>query len=280
MRSISVQNLKGGSGKTTTALNLAVGLAQRLKKGRVLLVDVDASANASWTLLEGRAATEPTVGAVILGTAHITEAIRHTRIKNLDLLPAAGNLATAALELSKLEVGHDGRLRAALRDIEELYEFAVIDGPPSMSVVFLSALRAVNEVLIPVDCGIYSVAGIGRLSATIEDVRRYCNQDDLHILRLVLTKVQTTQGTTLEVVERELRRLFGPLLSKVKIPMDAKVEQGLIQNRSVIEFSPTSRAAAAYGELVTEVLAHEQKSIVRGKRAGTGTSRKKRRAAG
>jgi chromosome partitioning protein len=282
MRSISVQNLKGGSGKTCTSLNLAIGLARELKTGKVLLVDIDASANASMTLLGGNAA-EPTIGRVLLGEAEITQAIRPTRIKNLDLLPAAGNLATAAHELSKLEVGNDGRLRAALRDVEGEYEFAIIDGPPSMSIIALTALRAASEVLIPAECGIYSVAGIGRLSAMIEDVRRYCDQDDLHILRIVLTKTPPGRNGTVPFIEKELKRAFGALLSPVKIPYDITVERGLIRSRAVLEFDPESPAALAYLKLVKEVLTHGRQSKSNSRspeRPRAGNGRKKRRAAG
>jgi chromosome partitioning protein len=168
--------------------------------------------------------------------------------------------------------------------VEELYDFVIVDGPPSMSVVALSALRAVSEVLIPVECAVYSVAGIGRLSAMIEDVRRYCDQDDLHILRIVLTRVPPQRKGTKNPIEEELRRRFGPLLSLIKIPQDIKVEQGLLLSRAVLEFAPGSPAAAAYQELVMEVLAHGQRSKSRRANGGEGVpvrrGRAKRRAAG
>jgi chromosome partitioning protein len=270
MRTIACLNLKGGSGKTTTALNLAVGFARSLpKKKRVLVIDADAQANLSMTLLDGHAAASPTLGQVLLGQADAVDAIRTTRIPQLDLLPASGTLANATLQLAE-EWGRENRLKMALATIEESYELVLLDCPPSLSLLSINCLRAVTEVLVPIDSGVYSVAGLGRLNDTIDLVRKNLDHDPLHVLGLVLTKAMKNAATV-------------DLVYRTVVPYDPKVEEGVAHHRSVLEYSPTSKAALAFGELIREVQKHGQKQQPHARRslpkdAGAASRRKKRRA--
>ena len=212
MRTIAVLNLKGGSGKTTTALNLAVGIARALpKKRRVLLVDGDASANATMTILDGHAAAAPTLGQVLLRQAEASEAIRPTRVPQLNVMPAAGSLANATLQLGE-EWGREQRLRTALRTVEASYEVCIIDSPPSMSLLSVNILQAATDVIVPVDSGIYSLAGLVRLNDVIALVRENLDHDALHVIGLVLTKVMTKKApTTIEApAKRGIRRAGLP----------------------------------------------------------------------
>jgi len=252
MRRIAVVNLKGGSGKTTTALCLAAGAAGRGR--RVLLIDADPQSNATMTMLEGEAAEAPTLGHVLLDQAEAAEAVRPTRLPGLDLLPADARLADAALLLADA-LGRERRLRGALRDLDG-YDLIVIDAAPQLSLVTVNVLNAVDELVVPVDAGVYSLAGLGRLQETVEQVRRHLDSPGLRIAGLVLTRTHRDKAT--RDIEAQLRAAFGPLVYRSTIPHSVRVEEGHARNRTVLEFAPTSAPAKAYQALIKEVLADGQ----------------------
>lgn len=251
MRSIAVMNLKGGSGKTCTALCLAAGLAQR--KRRVLLIDADPQSNATMTLLDGRPAESPALGHVLLDQASAAEAIRPTRLGRVDILPADGQLADAALMLAD-QIGREHRLRAALRAIEDRYAFVLIDSAPQLNLVSINTLAYVREVLVPVDAGLYSVAGLTRLQEAVGQVRKYLDNPALHISGLVVTRAHHNRAT--KDIEAQLRELFGPLVHQAVIPHSVRVEEAVARHRTVLEFAPKSPPALAYLGLVKEILGH------------------------
>lgn len=252
MRIIAVVSQKGGVGKTTTAINLAIGLARRLSKGkRLLLVDGDTQANATLTMLDGKPATTPTIGDVLLDEVDVREAIRPSRVTGVDILPADGSLADATLMLTD-ELGREQRLKSALKTVEAAYDIVVIDSPPRLDLVSVNILNAAGEVLVPVDAGIYAVVGLARLQETVEKVRRHLNHADLKITGLLLTRVMANKAT--KDLEHQLRESYGPLVFKSVIPYDVKVEESHARHRSVLEHAPKSRAAAAYELLIGEVL--------------------------
>ena len=208
MRSIGVVNLKGGSGKTTTALCLAVGAASHDR--RVLLIDADAQANATMTMLDGQPVEDPTLGHVLLDQASAAEAIRPTRVDCVDIIPADGKLADAALVLSD-QLGRERRLRTAMRELEDQYDLVIIDAAPQLSLVTINVLNYAAELLVPVDAGLYSVAGLGRLQETVDQVQRYLDNQELRIVGLVLTRAHHNKAT--KDIETQLRgavRVLGP----------------------------------------------------------------------
>jgi chromosome partitioning protein len=256
VRTIAVVNLKGGSGKTTTALALAVGLARRLpKRKRLLMIDGDPQANASMTMLDGVAAEEPTLGQVLLDEASIEDAIRPSRVPRLDILPAASGLADCTLLLAD-QLGRERRLRSALRNVQDAYDVVVIDAPPQLNLISVNILQAVGELVVPVDAGIYSIAGLGRLQETVEQVRRHLDHGELHIIGLVLTRVMKNKAT--KDLERQLREAYGDLVYQSVIPHSVRVEEGHARNRTILEWAPKSPPSLAYDRLVTEVLKHGQ----------------------
>ena len=249
MRSIAVVNQKGGSGKTTTALCLAVGAAMRGR--RVLLLDSDPQANSSTVMLDGEPAADPTLSHVLLDQVEASEAIRSTRVEGLDVLPADGKLADAALVLAD-QLGRERRLRVALETIADDYDLVVVDAAPQLSLVGINVLNAVRELLVPVDAGAFSIAGLGRLQESVEQVRRYLDNHALRIGGLVMTRTHANRATK-DILD-QLRGAFGSLVHQTTIPHSVRVEEAHARHRTVLEFAPKSTPALAYQNLVSEVL--------------------------
>lgn len=246
-RTIAVVNLKGGSGKTTTSLSLAACAAAR--KLRVLLVDGDPQGNASMVMLEGQGPPGPTITDVLLGKAQAPEAIVPTRIKGLDLLPADDSLADASVELTD-QLGRESRLRKAMRTVEG-YDLVLIDAAPELNLVTVNILNFAGELLVPVDAGLFSIAGLARLEATVEEVRIHLDNPDVRIAGLVLTRAHNNRAT--KDIEEQLREKYGPLVHRTAIPHSVRVEEAHARYRTVLEFAPESTPALAYGQLSTEI---------------------------
>jgi chromosome partitioning protein len=248
MRKIALVCEKGGTGKTTTATALAVGLARR--GSRVLLIDADQQSNASWTIGGGQGAEPPTLAAVLTRRASAVEAIRGTSTPGLDLLPADQELGGVNVALAQ-ELGRDTRLRSALAPIDGDYDFVLIDTGPVFNTILANVLVYAVEVVTPLDPGVYAVLGLVQLEATIAEVREAYN-DKLRLAGLVLTKV--SRNNVSRDVEAELRAKYGELVYKAVIPASAKVEEAHSRGLVVSDFSPKSAAAVAYAELVEEVI--------------------------
>lgn len=266
MRTIACLNWKGGSGKTTTALALAVGLAQRLpKRQRVLLVDSDPQANATLVMLDGEVPEAPTLADVLLNDAGAIDAIRPTRVGTLDILPADSRLSDVAHLLSHPdELGQERRLRVALRSVEATYSVCVVDSPPQLSLLTVNVLQAVTEVLVPIDPGLFAIAGLGRLQETVDRVRIHLEHPDLSIIGLLVTRA--TKNRVTRQLEEQLREAYGTLVAQAVIPASVKVEEAHASYRSILEWAPQSPVGQAYSELVTEVLNGHTKKRRAGKR--------------
>jgi chromosome partitioning protein len=258
MRRIAITNLKGGSGKTSTATALAIGLARR--GCRTLLVDTDPSGNASWTLMGGQGTSSPTLAEVLTRQSSATDAIRSTATKGLDLLPASAALGGVNVALAQ-ELGRDTRLRSAIAAIADHYDFVLVDTGPSLTTLLVNALVAVEEVFVPVDTGVYAVLGLVELERVLGEIRDAYNPA-LRLAGLILTKAQRSNVS--RDVEHELRERFGELVFKATIPHSAKVEESHSRGLTVIDHAPKSSPALAYLALVEEVVGHGGKAKRRG----------------
>ena len=248
MRRIAVVNLKGGVGKTATAT--AWRSVSPCAGERVLLVDTDPSGNASWTVSGGQGSDPPTLASVLTRHASAGDAIRPTSTPGLDLLPADADLGGVNVALAQ-ELGRDTRLRAALAAVEGRYDVVVIDTGPSLTTLLVNALVAAEEVISPVDTGVYSVLGLVELERVLAEIRDAYNPT-LRLAGLVLTEVQRSRVCA--DVERELRERYGPLVYRSTVPMSVKVDEAHSRGLTVLGHAPKSPPALAYMELVSEVI--------------------------
>lgn len=256
-RRIAWLNEKGGSGKSTSALNVSANLAQKFGK-RVLLVDVDHQANIT-AVLTGGETPVVTLTDVLLDGVPVQEAIRRTAYENLDLLPADASLSDVNVAMGDssgpLGVGRESRLKGILGTIDAAYDFVVVDTSPQRTLLNVNVLNYVDEVFVPIDPGYFSIMGVKNLEGLLEQVRRYMGHQKLHIGGVLLTKMQHTNVA--REVESQVREYFGPLVLKTTIPLNVKVEEAHSRGLSVGDYAPESPGAQAYLSVTEEILAYE-----------------------
>jgi chromosome partitioning protein len=255
MRKIVIANQKGGVAKTTTAVNLAAGLA--LKGRRTLLIDMDPQANATFAVL-GPEAPKRSVYHMLITEQPLSSFVLATAQPLLDIIPSSIDLAGAEVELIS-RVGGQTELRAKLSEAEPtlVYDYIIIDAPPSLGYLTINALAAAEEVIIPVSSGVFALNGIAMLENTIKQVRRAFNNPKLHVAGVLCTIYDNT-NVARDVVA-ETQRYFGELVFKSIIPKNIKVEEAHSRGESVFTYANDSKGAEAYRDFVEEVIAHEPK---------------------
>ncbi len=245
MTAICVANNKGGVGKTTTAVNLAAGLA-RLNY-RVLVVDMDGQANATYALT-GRVHPVPSLYDVLVGDRKLETVLWKTNEENVWLVPGDGRLQNADVELAS-RPGREWRLAKALHGQE--FHYIIIDTPPSLGVLTMNALAAAHRVLVPISLTEFSLIGVDKLDATIEDLRDQLDLEDLEIAGIVATFYEDT--STARETWGILEKKFEGLLLETRIPKNLDLEKAHRENESILSFAPNSSGGKAYAQLATEV---------------------------
>lgn len=257
MRKIVIANQKGGVGKTTTAVNLAYGLAQSGRK--TLIVDIDPQANATFALL-GEEQASPNIYDLLMKGTKLRDVIQQTEQPNLQIIPSHIDLAGAEVELVG-KVGGQTRLRSKLLELDsDKYDYIIIDAPPSLGFLAINALAAALEIIIPISTSVFALNGIEMLENTIEDIRNELPTDKtgqkVKITGVVFTMFDGNTNMAKDVM-REVKTHFGDLVFKTTIPKNIKLEEAHSRSKSILSYASTSSGAVAYQNLVQEVISHE-----------------------
>ena len=260
-RVFAIANQKGGVGKTTTAINLATALAAVGEK--VLLIDLDPQGNASTGLGVGRNDRTPGSYEFLLGLATLDQAVRETQIPGLSVMPANVQLAGAEIELIDVE-RREHRLEDALsaegNNARERWDTVLVDCPPSLGLVTLNALVAVDAVLVPLQAEFLALEGIGALRNTVERVKKALNPK-LHIAGVVLTMVDRRM-TLSQQVEADVRGHFGELVFGTTIPRNVRIAEAPSHGLPVIIYDNACAGAQAYILLASEFIRRRRNATV------------------
>ena len=239
-------------GKTTTAVNLAAGLA--LAGRATLLVDLDPQGNTTTGLGVQKSGLYPTIYHVLLGIEPVGKAVRDTGLAQLKILPSDIDLVGTEIELVSAE-HREHRLRLALEPISGSYEYIVVDCPPSLGLLTVNALVAADRILVPLQCEFYALEGLTQLLKTVKLVRERLNPK-LAVEGIVLTMFDGRTSLALQIRD-EVHRYFPGEIFDTVIPRNVRLSEAPSYGKPVMLHDLRSSGSVAYLELTGEVLRHE-----------------------
>lgn len=253
-KAIAIFNQKGGVGKTTTNINLAACLAIRGKK--VLILDIDPQGNTTSGIGITKRSLKNTVYNILIDRDYDPKkAIIKTGVKNLDLIPASVDLAGAEVELVGME-GRENALKEGLEKIKDDYDYIFIDCPPSLGLLTINSLAAVDSVLVPIQCEFYALEGVSQLVSTIDLVKKSLNPK-LEIQGVILSMFDGRTNLSLQVVQ-EVKKYFGNKVYATVIPRNVRLAEAPSYGMPITEYDPKSKGAEAYGDFADEFLDLEE----------------------
>ena len=248
-RTIGIVNQKGGVGKTTTAVNLAACLA--VAERRTLLIDLDPQGNATSGLGVDKGALESSVYDVHVGCLPLRSAVQPTAIPYLEILPATVDLFGAEIELVSV-IGREHRLASGLEGQTEGYDYVLVDCPPSLGLLTVNALTAVDSVLIPIQCEYYALEGLSQLLGTIRIVQKSLNPG-LAIEGVLLTMYDQRLNLARQVQD-EAVEYFGEKVYDTVIPRNVRLSEAPSFGQPVILYDILSAGAVSYMKLTEELI--------------------------